>query len=250
MVCIYGQRKTKMSNSTGKVALVTGANKGLGKEIARQLGKQGITVLIGARDDAKGEQAARDLKAEGIDARPLKLEVTSPADIQAAAQQIEATFGKLDILVNNAGVLLDREGVTPETFRQTYEANVIAPWELTQALLPLLKKSDAGRIVNHSSILGSITMNGSDQIGADWLAPAYNSSKAALNLLTAIQARFLEGTSVKVNAAHPGWVKTDLGTESAPLEVPEGAETAVWLATLPPDGPTGGFFHKGEPLPW
>jgi NAD(P)-dependent dehydrogenase (short-subunit alcohol dehydrogenase family) len=239
-----------MSNSIGKVALITGANKGLGLEIARQLGKQGITVLVGARDARKGEEAALALKSEGIDARSIKLEVTSPSDIQNASKSIEAEFGKLDILVNNAGVLLDRDGVNPETFRKTYEANVIAPWELTQSLLPLLKKSEAGRIVNQSSILGSITMNGSDQIGKDWLAPAYNSSKAALNLLTAIQARYLEGTSVKVNAAHPGWVKTDLGTDAAPLEVGEGAETAVWLATIPEDGPTGGFFHKQDTLPW
>jgi NAD(P)-dependent dehydrogenase (short-subunit alcohol dehydrogenase family) len=239
-----------MSNSIGKVALITGANKGIGTEIARQLGRQGITVLIGSRDGVKGEQAAGALKAEGVDARALTLDVTSPADIQSAARTIETEFGRLDILVNNAGVLLDRDGVSAETFRKTYEVNVIAPWELTQALLPLLQKSDAGRIVNHSSILGSITLNGSEQIGADWLAPAYNSSKAALNLLTVVQARFLEGTSIKVNAAHPGWVKTDLGTEDAPLEVSEGAETAVWLATLPDDGPSGGFFHKKEPLPW
>jgi NAD(P)-dependent dehydrogenase (short-subunit alcohol dehydrogenase family) len=236
--------------NSNKVALVTGANKGLGLEIARQLGAQGITVLIGARDPRKGEEAARTLKAEGIDARSIKLEVTSPSDIQNVSKSIEAEFGKLDILVNNAGVLLDRDGVNADTFRKTYEANVIAPWELTQALLPLLTKSDAGRIVNQSSILGSITMNNSDQIGTDWLAPAYNSSKAALNLLTVIQSRHLAGTNVKVNAAHPGWVKTDLGTDAAPLEVSEGAETAVWLATIPEDGPTGGFFHKQDTLPW
>ncbi len=239
-----------MSNSVGKVALITGANKGLGLEIARQLGAQGITVLIGARDARKGEEAARTLKSEGIDARSIKLEVTSPSDIQNVSKSIEAEFGKLDILVNNAGVMLDRDGVSADTFRKTYEANVIAPWELTQALLPLLKKSEAARIVNHSSILGSITMNSSDQISAEWLAPAYNSSKAALNLLTVIQSRHLAGTNVKVNAAHPGWVKTDLGTDDAPLEIPEGAETAVWLATLPDDGPSGGFFHKQDSLPW
>jgi NAD(P)-dependent dehydrogenase (short-subunit alcohol dehydrogenase family) len=234
----------------GKVALITGANKGIGKEIARQLGSQGVTVLIGSRDLGRGEAAASELKAEGIDARAVKLDVVDPADVKAAAAHIESEFGKLDILVNNAGVLLDRDGVTPETFRATYEANVIAPWELTQALLPLIKKSDAGRIVNQSSILGSLTMNGSEEIGADWLAPAYNSSKAALNLLTVIQSRWLAGTDVKINAAHPGWVKTDLGTDDAPLSVEEGAETAVWLATLPADGPTGGFFHKQGALPW
>lgn len=237
-------------STNAKVALITGANKGIGKEIARQLGSQGVTVLIGSRDLSRGEAAASELKAEGIDARAVKLDVVDPADVKSAAERIESEFGKLDILVNNAGVLLDRDGVTPETFRATYEANVIAPWELTQALLPLIKKSDAGRIVNQSSILGSLTMNGSEEIGADWLAPAYNSSKAALNLLTVIQSRWLAGTDVKINAAHPGWVKTDLGTDDAPLSVGEGAETAVWLATLPADGPTGGFFHKTDALPW
>jgi NAD(P)-dependent dehydrogenase (short-subunit alcohol dehydrogenase family) len=234
-----------------KVALITGANKGLGFEIARQLGQQGVTVVLGARDNAKANEAAKKLKAEGIDAHAVKLEVTNEADVAALPGFFESKFGRLDILVNNAGVMLDFGGVTRDTFRQTYEANVIAPYFITQALLPLLKASPAGRIVNHSSILGSMTAMGDpNSVSPDMALPAYCSSKAALNMLTVTTVRTLEGTDVKVNSAHPGWVKTDMGTDSAPMEVADGAKTAVALALLPDDGPTGGFFHMGETLPW
>jgi NAD(P)-dependent dehydrogenase (short-subunit alcohol dehydrogenase family) len=232
-----------------KVALITGANKGIGLEIARQLGKQGITVIIGARDEAKGRAAAETLRGEGIDAHTVKLEVTKDADVAALPAHLQEQFGRLDILVNNAGVLQDLEGVTTESFRATYEANVIAPYFLTQTLLPLLQAAPAGRIVNQSSILGSLITNGSGQIPNEFLLPMYNSSKAALNMLTVIQAQFLKGTPLKVNAAHPGSVKTDMNS-NGDLTVQEGAETAVTLATLPEDGPTGGFFHRGETLPW
>jgi NAD(P)-dependent dehydrogenase (short-subunit alcohol dehydrogenase family) len=234
-----------------KVALITGANKGIGIEIARQLGKLGITVIVGARDAAKGEAAAAALRDEGIDAHNIVLDMTSESDIAAVPGFLAAKFGRLDILVNNAGVLLDREGVTPRTFRDTYETNVIGPYFLTQAVLPLLKAAPAGRIVNQSSILGSITVNAApDQVANEWLAPAYNSSKAALNMLTVIQSRLVEGTNIKVNAAHPGWVKTDLGTDAAPMNTTSGARTAVRLATLPEDGPTGGLFQGPKVLPW
>lgn len=236
--------------NTQKVALVTGANKGIGLEIARQLGQQGITVLIGSRDATRGEAAASQLRSEGLDAHAIKLDVESQEDIAALAGTIESQFGRLDILVNNAGTLLDRDGLTPENFRRTYEINVIAPFFITQALLPLLKAAPEGRIVNQSSILGSIATNASNAINAGWLAPAYNSSKAALNMLTVIQMRLLADTNVKVNAAHPGWVKTDLGGDEAPLDVKQGAETAAWLATLPADGPSGGYFHMRDALPW
>ena len=232
-----------------KVALITGANKGLGLEIARQLGREGVTVVIGARDAAKGQAAADTLKAEGIDARAVKIDVTNADDITA----LPAAFPDgLDILVNNAGVM--EEMVSPadvDTLRRTYETNVFAPFAITQTLLPLLKASPAGRIVNHSSILGSLTVNSApDQVATEWLAPAYNSSKAALNMLTVIQARHLGDTKIKVNAAHPGWVKTDLGTEAATMEIVDGAKTAVRLALLPDDGPTGGYFHGNDTLPW
>jgi NAD(P)-dependent dehydrogenase (short-subunit alcohol dehydrogenase family) len=234
-----------------KVALITGANKGLGFEIARQLGQQGVTVVLGARDKAKAEEAAKKLKAEGVDAHAVKLDVTREADVAGLPDFFESKFGRLDILVNNAGVLLDFGGVTRETFRQTYETNVIAPYFITEALLPLLKAGPAGRIVNHSSIMGSMTVTGDpNSLPSEWVLPAYCSSKAALNMLTVTTARTLEGTNVKVNSAHPGWVKTDMGSDQAPMEVVDGAKTAVALALLPDDGPTGGFFHMGENLPW
>src|SRR5215813_7385802 len=234
-----------------KVAFITGANKGLGFEIARQLGRQGVTVVLGAREKARGDEAAAKLKAEGIDAHAVKLEVTNESEVAALPAFFESKFGRLDILINNAGALLDFGGVTRDTFRQTYEANVVAPYFITQALAPLLKAGPAGRIVNHSSVMGSMAaMGDSNRIPAEFVTPAYCSSKAALNMLTVTTARTLEGTNVKVNSAHPGWVKTDMGSDQAPMEVVDGAKTAVALALLPDDGPTGGFFHMGENLPW
>jgi NAD(P)-dependent dehydrogenase (short-subunit alcohol dehydrogenase family) len=237
---------------SNKVALITGANKGLGLEIARQLGQAGITVVLAARDAAKAETAAATLKEEGLDAHAVKLDVTAAGDIAALPEFFQTTFRRLDILINNAGIMLDWAGpVTPDTFRQTYETNVIAPYFITETLLPLLKAAPAGRIVHHSSVMGSLTVTGApDQLPTEFLTPAYCSSKTALNMLTVITARLLAGTNVKINAAHPGWVKTDMGTDNAPLEIPEGAKTAVELALLPDDGPNGGFFHLGKPLPW
>jgi NAD(P)-dependent dehydrogenase (short-subunit alcohol dehydrogenase family) len=234
-----------------QVAFITGANKGIGLEVARQLGAKGYLVVIGSRDAERGVKAAETLSKEGLDVRSIKVDVESESDIAALPKYFEESFGRLDVLINNAGVMLDSQDLTPENFRKTYEVNVIAPVFIIQALLPLLKQSPAGRIVNQSSILGSLTINSQPgTISTDWLAPAYNSSKAALNLLTVVLSRQLAGTNIKVNAAHPGWVKTDLGGQGAPLETPEGAETAVWLATLPANGPTGGYFHKQDVLPW
>lgn len=238
--------------NTNKVALVTGANKGLGLEIARQLGREGITVVIGARDAAKGDSAASTLRGEGLDAHFVPLDVTNEAHIAALPGYFADTFGRLDILVNNAGVNNASVGggkdTTAQILRDVLEANTVAPFVITQALLPLLKAAPAGRIVNHSSILGSISEVGN--MSPEWLGEAYTSSKAALNMLTAVQAKKLAGTKVKVNAAHPGWVKTDMGGAEAPLELAEGAKTAVTLALLPEDGETGGFFHAGKRLPW
>lgn len=166
--------------NANKVALITGANKGLGLEISRQLGQQGIAVVLGSRDLARGQAAADTLRAEGIDARAAQLDITNADDIAAVPAFLEQTFGRLDILVNNAGVLTEHQGITPEAFRQGYEANVIGPYFLTQALLPLLQAAPAGRIVNQSSILGSLATNASEQVTTDWLLPIYNSSKAAL----------------------------------------------------------------------
>ena len=231
-----------------KVALITGANKGIGLEIARQLGKQGITVVLGSRDPQRGQEAVNTLQAEGIDAHTIKLEVTDAADRDAALAFFQQ-MGRLDILVNNAGILLDRDKATPETMAHSFDANATAPYFLTETLLPLLKAAPAGRIVHQSSILGSITSVGSGQIPAEYIGPTYTSSKAALNMLTVVQAGMLQDTPIKVNAAHPGSVKTDMNP-GGDLTVEEGAKTAVMLATLPDDGPTGGFFHLGETLPW
>ena len=233
-----------------KVALVTGANKGLGLEIVRQLAQQGITVVLGARDEEKAKVAADKLKDEGFDAYPVRLDVTNAEDIAKLPQFFQEHFGQLDILVNNAGANYDVEGdVNADTLRRMYETNVIGPFAITKALLPLLKASPAGRIVNQSSMLGSLALMSKGQ-GGDFMTPGYTTSKAALNMLTVVTAQELKSTNVKVNAAHPGWVQTDMGGKNAPLSVAEGAKTAVALATLDESGPTGAFLHKGKPLPW
>lgn len=238
-----------MEKHANKVALITGANKGLGLEIARQLGQQGLTVVLAARQ-GKADAPAAVLRGQGLDAHAVELDVTSAADIAALPTFLEATLGRLDVLVNNAGVQLDAGfDVSADTLRQTYETNVIGPYAITQALLPLLRQAPAGRIVNQSSILGSLTVISQGQ-GGSWATPGYTSSKAALNMLTVVLAQHLAGTNIKVNAAHPGWVQTDLGGTNAPLSVAEGAKTAVRLALLPADGPTGGYFHDAEHLPW
>ncbi len=242
---------------TKKVALITGANKGLGFEMARQLAKEGVTVVLACRDRAKGEAAVETLKKEGADARLLALDVTDKKGPAEAAAFLEKNFGKLDILINNAGISADglagtsASATTEKSLHSTFETNFFAPIALTQALLPLLKKSPAGRVVNMSSILGSQTLH------ADPNSPIYNfkslsydASKAALNSFTIHLAYELKDTKIKVNSAHPGWVKTDMGTEAAPMEIPEGAKTGVALALLDEKGPNGGFFHLGQPLPW
>jgi NAD(P)-dependent dehydrogenase (short-subunit alcohol dehydrogenase family) len=232
------------------VALITGANRGIGLEIARQLGCKGMTVVIGARDLAKGTAAAHALRDEKIDAHVVKLDVSSAQDIEALPRTLNDRFGGLDILVNNAGVAAwTKDDLS--TFRETLEANLMGPVAVTYALLPLLRESPAGRIVNQSSELGSLTslMSSGDSM-ANFVNPAYTASKAALNGFTVALTFKLRGTRVKVNSAHPGWVKTELGGRDAPGSVEDGAKTAVMLATLPDDGPTGGFFHMGKTLPW
>lgn len=237
--------------ATKRVALITGANKGLGFEIARQLGLKGFIVVLGARDLAKAEDAAQKLRSERLDAYPAKLDVTQSTDIEQLPDFLKHKFGGLDVLVNNAGISPEQQGGSRvDNLRKTFETNVFGVFAVTEALLPLLKASPAGRIVNQSSILGSLHFISSGQMGDQWALPAYTSSKAALNMLTVIMARELKDTKVKVNAAHPGWVKTDMGGDDAPLDVKEGAQTAVDLATLPDDGPTGAYMHLGKPLLW
>jgi NAD(P)-dependent dehydrogenase (short-subunit alcohol dehydrogenase family) len=242
-----------------KTALISGANKGLGLETGRQLGKLGYTVLLGSRDPEKGKAAAEELRKEGINATAVKLDVTSQDDINGVAKLIDEEFGgMLDVLVNNAGVMFEKGWTTNitseekiEDLRATFEANVFAVFALTKALLPALKKADAARIVNVSSILGSITLQGTKGSPTyNTKLFAYNASKAALNMFTIHLAHELRGTKIKVNSAHPGWVKTDLGGDAAPMNVVDGAKTEVMLATLDEDGPTGGYFHEGEAIPW
>jgi NAD(P)-dependent dehydrogenase (short-subunit alcohol dehydrogenase family) len=232
------------------VALITGANKGIGLEIARQLGQQGLLVVLGVRDEAKGAAVAADLRQQGIDAQVVKLDVTSAEDVAKLPGFFEETLGRLDVLVNNAGVAeWGKDDV--DSFRRTFETNLLGVVAVTYALLPLLKQSPAGRVVNQSSVLASLTsLSSKPRMFGNFIIPAYTSSKAALNGFTVALAHKLRGTALKVNSAHPGWVKTDLGGQQAPLDVVEGAKTAVTLATLPPDGPSGQFFHLGEPLPW
>jgi NAD(P)-dependent dehydrogenase (short-subunit alcohol dehydrogenase family) len=248
----------RMSDATvTKVALITGANKGIGLETARQLGKLGMTVLVGSRDLGRGEQAAEALRGVGADVRAMKLDVTSEADRVAAAEFIRREFGRLDVLINNAAVNLDQgagyeTSTTPvETIRETFETNFFAVVDLTQRLLPLIRKSAAGRIVNVSSAQGSLAQlapKGSPIYATKTFS--YDASKTALNSFTLHLAHELRGTKIKVNSIHPGWVRTDMGGELAPLDLVEGARTSVRLATLGEDGPTGGYFHMDLALPW
>lgn len=238
----------------GKVVLVTGANKGLGREIASQLAHQGYTVIVAARDEAAGKSVVDAITAAGGDARALKLEVTNADDITAAAKWIGDTFGKLDVLVNNAGVALEwnAAGTTVERFRKTLDVNLIAPWAVTDALTPLLAKSNDARVINQSSILGSITTCEAayEQMGG-FFTPGYSTSKAGLDMLSMIQSKALASKNIAVCSAHPGWVKTDLGSDAAPMEVVDGAKTVVGLVTVAREKfPHGQLQHMGERLPW
>jgi NAD(P)-dependent dehydrogenase (short-subunit alcohol dehydrogenase family) len=241
--------------TANQVALITGANKGIGFEIARKLGHQGITVLMGTRDLDKGVPAAETLQKEGIDAYPVKLDVTDVRTIEGARQFIEQHHGKLDILVNNAGVLLDW-GVSPSeaslaNIRTVYETNFFGVIAVSQALLPLLRKSQAGRIVNLSSGLGSLAQNSDPRWPFySFRLLGYNSSKTAVNAFTVLLAQELKDTPIKVNSADPDWCRTDMGSQDATHSAEEGADTPAWLATLPADGPTGGFFNGRSIVPW
>lgn len=242
-----------MSLSQKKVALITGANKGLGFEISRQLAQQGIKVVMGVRDATRGQIAVNQLLQAGLDAEFQHLDVTDIKSIEAIRDYLDKTYGKLDILINNAGVCLD-VGQQPsqvglDIIRQTFETNFIGVVAVTQALLPLIYNSGAGRIVNMSSGRGSLTQH-SDPSCHYAKTLAYNSSKTALNSLTVMLAAELKDTTIKVNSADPDWCCTDMGTEAATHSVEEGADTPVWLATLPIDGVTGRFFNSRNPVPW
>jgi NAD(P)-dependent dehydrogenase (short-subunit alcohol dehydrogenase family) len=232
-----------------RVAVVTGANRGIGLEICRQLAKRGdIHVILTSRDEGKGKSAATKLAASGAEVEYHPLDVTKQASVKALADSIGSSHGRCDILVNNAGVLADPRGSRVldskvETYRTTLEVNLLGPLMLSQALAPVMRKNRYGRIVNVSSGLGQLSDMG---VGS----PAYRISKTALNALTLMLADELKGSGILVNAMSPGWVRTDMGGPGAPRTAEQGADTAVWLATLPDNGPTGVFFRDRKPIPW
>jgi NAD(P)-dependent dehydrogenase (short-subunit alcohol dehydrogenase family) len=247
-----------MTTAPQQTALITGANKGLGRETARRLAAAGMTVLAGARDAGRGQAAAAELAAEGADVRFLELDVTDANSVKRAAAWIEETFGRLDVLVNNAGISVENRApvteVSAEQMRRTYETNVFGVVTVTNTLLPLLRRAKSARIVNVSSMLGSLTMAADPQgpfsawPGAFLLA--YNSSKTALNALTVMWASALRADGIKVNSADPGWVATDLNHNSGNSTVEQGAAIIVNLATLAADGPTGTFQAARGIRPW
>ena len=237
--------------STRKTALVTGANKGIGREIARQLGHKGYSVWLGCRDAERGERAAADLRKEGLDAHALALDVTSDVSVKAAASTFAKSSDSLDALVNNAGVAtggyVAPSAASLDDMQALYEVNVFGPVRVTQAFLPFLRKADQGRIVMMSSSLGSIAEQldmTSGTYGVNLLG--YNSSKSALNMITVSFAKELAAHGIKVNAANPGYVATDLNDNQGYRSVEQGATIAVHLATLGPMGPTAGFFNDGQ----
>jgi NAD(P)-dependent dehydrogenase (short-subunit alcohol dehydrogenase family) len=249
--------------SKKKVAFITGGNRGLGFETARELGEQGITVVIGSRNQDAGQKAAASLREKDIDAESIRLDVSNEQDRIAAQVFLEKEFGRLDILVNNAGHSLEGSSgemkphnttltVSMEMLRETYEVNFFGIVDLTRRLLPLVRKAPAGRIVNVSSILGSLSLHAdpNSPLISEYKSFAYDSSKSALNAFTIHLAHALRDTKIKVNSAHPGWVKTELGGANATLEVGEGGKTSAALALLGEDGPTGRFLHRSESVPW
>lgn len=240
--------------SSKPVAVVTGANRGLGLETARQLAKRDIRVILTSRSAGKGEIALEKLADEGLDVAFHPLDVTSESSVADLGGFIHSRYGRVDILVNNAGVYLDSHGAEEiggasvfatslETLTATLKTNLYGPLLLAQELTPLMKQQHYGRIVNISSGMGQLSeMEGK--------SPAYRISKTALNALTRILAAETRGYNILVNSVCPGWVRTDMGGPQAERTVEQGAAGIVWAATLPDDGPTGGFFRDGQPIPW
>ncbi|GBF50845.1 short chain dehydrogenase [Leptospira ryugenii] len=233
-------------NPNDRIALVTGANRGIGKQVALDLASLGIRVVVGSRNLEEGKKTVEEIAAKGGFAQVQVLDVSDDLSIQSVFSFIKQTFGRLDILINNAGILLDR-GTFLETnlrdLNQTFLTNVQGPFRLTQVFLPMMKEQNYGRIVNVSSGMGQLS-----EMGGGY--PAYRISKAAINAITKIVSGEVSGQSIKINSVCPGWVKTDMGGPNASRSVQAGAETIVWAACLPAEGPTGKFFRDKKEIPW
>ncbi|WP_409181583.1 SDR family oxidoreductase [Amycolatopsis sp. VS8301801F10] len=241
------------------IALVTGANRGIGFEIVRQLAERGVRVVLSGRDEAAVETAAAGLRDTGLAVEGLRLDVTDSKSIEAAAAELETRHGRLDVLVNNAAVRIEKYGKRPSQqtlaeWRETFDTNLFGMVETTLAMLPLIRKSAAGRIVNVSSLLGSLTLHSdpesytySDTFKA---LPAYSATKSAVNSWTVHLAYELRDTPIKVNSAHPGYTKTGMNDGAGDQEPPDGAVTSVELALLDENGPSGSYVHAGKVLPW
>lgn len=244
-----------MAELAGRTALVTGANKGIGFEIARQLGKAGLSVIVGARDGERGTKAVQRLQGEGIVARFLCIDLTDPVSAETAAADIRDRDGRLDILVNNAGITDPRDGMPSsaslDAVRRIFDTNFFGTLAVTQAMLPLLKQSTSARVVNLSSGLGSLTRHGDpDWEYAAYKLIGYGASKAAVNMLTVQLAAELGQAGIKVNSADPGFTGTDLNGHRGRQTIPQGAAKAISLALLDDDGPTGAFFNSEGREPW
>jgi len=241
-----------------KVAFITGGNRGIGFETAKALGAEGVSLIIGCRDLSKGQAAAKALQEQGYQAESVSYDANDKQAPDQVYRHIEKNYGALDILVNNAGMIMEdligknsSTSVDQGILKQTFETNFFAVVALTQKLIPLLMKSTAGRIVNLSSIVGSLGIQSLENSPVEPAkAFAYNASKTALNAYTVHLAHELKDTHIKVNSAHPGWVKTELGGPYAPMEIADSYKTSLRLATLDKHGPTGGFFHEADTLPW
>ncbi|HTV60924.1 MAG TPA: SDR family oxidoreductase [Verrucomicrobiae bacterium] len=244
-----------MANSSKKIALVTGANKGIGFEVARQLGRNGCTVFVGARNLALGREASAQLQKQSLDARFVELDVTRRDTVEAAAALIQKDFGRLDILVNNAGIVDPADGppsaASLDAVERVFQANFFGALSVAQVMLPLLRKSAAGRIVNVSSGLGSLAFNADPQWqNVSYTLIGYCASKAAMNMLTVQLAYELRHTPIKVNSAAPGYTSTDMNQHRGTQTLEQGAAETVRLSLLPSDGPSGSFSSSEGPKPW
>ena len=229
-----------------RIAVVTGGNRGIGREVARQLARRGFSVILGSRDPVAGERAAADLAGDGLAVRAHRLDVTDTGTVEALAWELADRYGRLDVLVNNAAIHYDtwQRASTADLsiVAEAWDTNLMGPWRMCLALLPLLRRGQHRRIVNVSSESGSLASMGGG-------TPAYSVTKAALNALTRILAAELRPDGILVNAVCPGWVETDMGGPGG-RPVADGAASVLWAVDLPDDGPTGGFFRDGQPLPW